>query len=652
MSFRDQIARILNLRDPLIHVAPAIPRVTDAVIDGVDCLTVIAVEAYVSTEKPAPQRVILDCRALLDGWLTWPILEGQVLQADMLRAVRLTIPLGYDAILDNVNPEATHVPAVTGHVFRVTCVHRPVLLADLAANPAEAVQIPADLTVVDAIAALHRVLDDNTDVEASAGSADRDVSGRVQVIVVVPDYLPELHEPQVTFPVTEDSFTAIVRNLRTPVDVRRFPNLIAANPQPDPRFATYCALPHWDSTQRCVIIDSRQVDERVFAVMAPTSADLGIVYALADISPDQQVVILAGHPHTPMDYGRFEPVAHGDLFTVVPFLAEQHPKHTLQEMLSHTAGWRAEDAFARVYGDRVYLVTEAEPVLFELNRRRARHFKRDVAAALGVNSSVLVLQPLHPPIRDFADRGRLARSVLLALTAQGQRCPFLLDMRPAHLGFQASSVPEGDYDVQALRMRLQPFCPSGYQVAVYGSFPLMRLTEAYALTPGSIIVVEFEAVCDSQHEAVHLLDGRLANDVEETNSTTPPSSGPTGDRTAQSSTSQRRQPPVNGTGRDTTERSAPGPTATTIRDTPTVVKTADDKLKIAPQKLSRVAKWSGRLSQHVHDLDTDRPHPCPPGFPLMCVPSACDHSYRPAHFGARADNCLASGHSATCTQDT
>ena len=65
-------------------------------------------------------------------------------------------------------------------------------------------------------------------------------------------------------------------------------------------------------------------------------------------------------------------------------------------------GWTLAPDIPGEYGDRTWLVTDHEPVRYDIDRRRAASFRQDVAAVLDVSSSTLLLQPVWPRILNFA----------------------------------------------------------------------------------------------------------------------------------------------------------------------------------------------------------------------------------------------------------
>ena len=163
-------------------------------------------------------------------------------------------------------------------------------------------------------------------------------------------------------------------------------------------------------------------------------------------------------------------------------------------------GWTLAPDIPGEYGDRTWLVTDHEPVRYDIDRRRAASFRQDVAAVLDVSSSTLLLQPVWPRILNFrCDHGLLIRSVLLAVEAPASaaddpvRRIVCLSGPSAHLAWLCCRTCSGrSYDVTALATRLQDFCPAGFRIAVAGGHP--RQNEALdrrTIFAGEVLTVSF-----------------------------------------------------------------------------------------------------------------------------------------------------------------
>ncbi|CAE7285274.1 unnamed protein product, partial [Symbiodinium sp. CCMP2456] len=447
--YRQQLAQAIDAQEHEVVVTPSAPRISDSEIDGIACLTAIAIA---KRQVPDPDRshlIILDLRALFEGWATWPVWDHQLQIPELLQSLRISAPFGYDITIEGIDNHETEVGTVPGQVFVIGCIPGPI--------PLPATHVPRATTwsendqgedvvylaapeVTEALEAIQRAMPALLYGQPMReGSAYAVRPEPLQLLVAVPDYLPELHEIDVELPVAMDTSLGQFSTRRWEQDRRRFPGLIPVAPQPDARFATIIALPAWPATQRIILVDARRLDERLFAVCVPDRLELGSILTLADVDPSQQVSVHVGDSPWPLEEGRAVQVTDGDLITIAPSPFAMPRRDVLRDMLRSQEGWSAEDAFAGRYDDRIWVVTDTSPILYDVDRSRLQHFRSDVAAAIGTTSSALRLQPVRPPVRDFADLGRLTRSVLLALVdvrtgepSASEDVPFILDMRPVH----------------------------------------------------------------------------------------------------------------------------------------------------------------------------------------------------------------------------
>ncbi|CAE7236988.1 CFDP2 [Symbiodinium sp. KB8] len=513
--YRQQIARAIGASASPVHIAPAVPRVTGIAIDGVDCRTAIAVERVDPVARVRGQTVLVDCRAVFEGWICWPAHNGLLLYEDLLVDLRFSVPAGYDVAVSGAWHDGAFLHVVDGSVLSVDYVRQQDLfdtghtrveeranepaLADFASANSDA----EATTTVEDMPPHVPVLPGNA--ETSSRSAVNALPVHIQVLVVAPCYLAELHELSVHLPVRLPDFIKDVANLRRPVDARRFPGLVPVEPQLDPRFAVLVATPAWPHAQCTICIDSRQLDGRYFAMNAPATVDYGSLCTLADIPVDQRVRIFCRDVPWAVEPGTTINVADGDLITVLPASFDPPRRTRLDDMLQRTVGWTSTDDFVTAYDDHVWVVTDSEPVLYTADRRRVAHFRTDLAAALGAHSSSLVICPTKPPVRDFQDKGRFVSSVILAVEQSipdfadtAPPVPFAIDLRPIYLDIVAAYAPSQGYDVGDLARRLAGFCPSGFQVVIFsGQPPTPVAGPIREVIRGEVLSVEFLPSCAS-----------------------------------------------------------------------------------------------------------------------------------------------------------
>ena len=504
-----------------VDITPANPRATDVAVTGVPCHTTIAITdlgSDTATDRPRP--VLLDGRPIQEGWLTWQAYNGLVYLPDLRRFLQPVIPPGHSLCFAGAPDLGTHLQVLPGTVVILDFVLRPPPMTRLAprimsqarSNPDTPAlgqedrpsTSPAGPPVPDPAPALAPAAPAETPQEGGSFMAvtEGGVVASAIFLVFAPGYLPELLEVDVTFPAAVSHVIAAVGAARSPDSVGRFPHLLEVNPQPDITYGTLLALPAWPTIEVLVYFDLRGLDDRYFALNVPAAMTYASLLAVADVPAHALVDIYVRDMPWPLGPDVRVELLTGDLIVMT---RPAHPvlvHASLRDMLQTAQGWATELDIPGEYGDRTWLVTDHEPVRYDIDRSRAADFRRDVAAALDVSSATLLLQPVWPHVLNFADHGLLIRSVLIAvepppLSAQGpgRWIVCLLDMRPILLGFVAAYAPDGLYHVTGLLQRLQGFCPPGFEIRVLGGHRRHGQTDDYRTAfAGEVFTVTYAAI--------------------------------------------------------------------------------------------------------------------------------------------------------------
>ncbi|CAE7764424.1 unnamed protein product [Symbiodinium microadriaticum] len=277
--YRQRLAQAVGAIDGRVHIAPAMPRAGDIEIDGTPCHTALAVAAH-DPSLTAPQLVLVDCRALLEGWMCWPAYNHLLLLSDLMHDLRFSVPWGYDVAVSGAAQQGAHLLVHAGQVLVVEFVRR------FAPAGAQAhIQSPSgtsgdseqdgfvpSLDREDGVGNVH-----TRDAVAGTSDDDRTVDLRqtavLQVLVAVPAYLSELYE------------------------------VIPVFPQPDSRL------------------------------------DFASLLAIADLTADAQVKLFVRDTPWPVEQGVIIDVADGDLFTFVQLADPAPDRMALHDLLAAAADW-------------------------------------------------------------------------------------------------------------------------------------------------------------------------------------------------------------------------------------------------------------------------------------------------------------------------
>ena len=522
LRYRQRVAAAIGADSQSVLIAPAVPRVPDIAIDGAPCRTAFAVALRQADTPATIQLVLVDCRPIFEGWVCWQAHSGRLLLQELLQDLRFSAPPGYDVELSGARLEGAHLLVGPGRVVIADFVKRQAHESTILPTPGD------DEDGLDS-GALSFSEPGPSALGVPVQSPVVANMPELSVLVLVPNYLPELHEVPLTPPTASAALDRAVDRKRSAVDARRFPQLLSVVPQPDVGFAVYVALPAWPTALCTVCVDTRQYDGRLFAISTPGTMDFASIRTLADIPTDARVRIFVRDTPWPITVDVPVSLSSGDLVTILPDDGSFPAGVLLDDVLQAETFPDLADSLGGDYGDRAWLVTDSEPILYEVDRQRGAHARSDVASAIGMSVDALDLCSVWPRIHDFADQGRLVRTVLLALerpfpgaTADDPLTPILLDMRPVALGLVAAYAPATGYDVAGLVHRLAGFCPGGFTVAVYGGTPIRLLQRAVQpVRRGEVLVVEFCMLSAPGHDA-----GTQAHTASVPQATAPAASAP------------------------------------------------------------------------------------------------------------------------------
>ena len=203
---------------------------------------------------------------------------------------------------------------------------------------------------------------------------------------------------------------------RDPVEVRGFPWLVPANPQPCPGSGVVLALPAWCAAEtypkRFICLDTSQVNGRLFTVACPPYVSRRHLLHLAQLADERDIEVHTGDDPTPLsDVGQLN-VAMGDTFlfvlpgTAIPTL------HSLALDLFSRQEWSPTltvplPSDAGAFG----LVHENESVLLITGFERPTELRDQIAACVGVRHHLLRVVPSRPRIANASFEGHPCRTV-------------------------------------------------------------------------------------------------------------------------------------------------------------------------------------------------------------------------------------------------
>ena len=94
---------------------------------------------------------------------------------------------------------------------------------------------------------------------------------RILTFIFAPDFAPDILCLHLNLPAAVDNFLAAVQERRTGSWYESFPKIVPVVPQPCEEYAICVASPAWLHDRAIILIDSRRMDERLFAITVPTA---------------------------------------------------------------------------------------------------------------------------------------------------------------------------------------------------------------------------------------------------------------------------------------------------------------------------------------------------------------------------------------------
>ena len=521
-AYKDQIAACVGMRAQDVHLVPAQPRVANIALDGLPCRTVLVVGTKPAAADVSAVWVIIDARDLFAGWYSYLAASGSVSSPELLAAVHHTLPAGWQARLVDVSSDIESFEVQSGQVFQVVAVRGiPHSFSEQATDP---VQMPVDNDTPASSAPTPNFaepstgpshfagpLDDTSEVdqssvapsspslgpEASWPSMPRYHTGAF--LVLAQECLPELVEVRYASGISLHDALGLVSAARVLRDSARMPMLHAVHPQPRGTHALLIALPSWHLHGAHVVLDTRPVDGRLFAVHLVGNVSRGDLFRAAQLPDDPETEVFIGATPLPLAAGRFVSLLHGDLIYFTPAQAQYHVITNLQDMLNSPDPWHSRfDPLGQLYVGPQHAVRVLAPqaaftqVIAPDRQAKAR---QDIARHLNLPSDQVLLQQASFDLLDYCWLGIFAHALVAAFPRSDRPADgrvYFLDMRPVFLGFSWSFCQGAFLDTSALCRRLAPRCPFGYRAALLqADLSVVPLGNIVDVAPGDILTVVF-----------------------------------------------------------------------------------------------------------------------------------------------------------------
>ena len=292
---------------------------------------------------------------------------------------------------------------------------------------------------------------------------------RTTFVIIIPEYAPEYVELQLLLPQTSEEALEVLATCRHQDSVADFPELLPAEPQPDPRQAYVLATPAWARECEIVCCDLTMFDGRIFAAALPSEADRATLLNAVGLSSASNVEIHVPGVGVVADYRMLLRLRSGMCISYVEQGQHLGQYVTLDEMLRTHLAWGPPQYPGHEDEDRFCLVADGFYRDFLLQPARAPFYRADIAARFGLSPITLQLCPAQPRIQDVQIYGRRCRTVAAVGTSLTPHDPDhdiagILDCRPILEGWHRVATNGGCLDVGALRRAFSQNAPEGFSV--------------------------------------------------------------------------------------------------------------------------------------------------------------------------------------------
>ena len=516
-AYRDHIAAAIGTRVERLHLFPAVPLVSDAVIDGIQCRTVLAVCEFDSPPPPLTFGVILDLRALLLGWCLLRAVSGHIRCREVLAQVQEDVPIGWQASIQGVPATAEFCPATPGQVFvlelslpfavagvrrsrlqEVQATHAlsPSVASASASSFGQAPPVHSDSAPLASDEDVLHGIPDASAADTSTGhvsAVSPQASCNMHFLVLTPEYRAECITAEITVPASTGEVLAIVDNARDASHRLLFPVLLPVPLQPAWLRACMLAAPAWPTDLVQLLFVCLVPPVRLFTTMTLPVLTVAGILQIAGVDDAFTARVYVADAEYPTPVGLPIQVVTGELVTIVPVGAPRIPPLCLDRMLSSAEGWHTTlPEPAPPVG--LWLVTDQQPRRFVEPSPPRPPVRLCVSALLQIPDGNLTFVPALPAIRDHAHVGIDSSQVCIAaLRLSAHDIPFVLDLRPVLLGITWAYAPHGRIDISELGVRHSRRCPNGFFVRILGGSSSPELANHFRwVQAGHVITVLFQ----------------------------------------------------------------------------------------------------------------------------------------------------------------
>ena len=317
-------------------------------------------------------------------------------------------------------------------------------------------------------------------------------------VILVERYRPEVVPLDLRLPVDIASVREAIQEVRLPLCKLRFPYLIPMPYQPCEQFAVFLAAPPWTKDEVEVAFDCRGIGGMLHSKCVPMLLSFQQLREAAGVVPWLPVEVWVEPFHEPVPQNRILRTYAGSLI-VFRRIGQGCPVlYQLSDMIRRVAGWDQLADLPFSFEPAVWILADEGPFRFLIDPLHGGMRRQDVAQALDYDPARILLVPPEPPIRDFSQTGLCTSAAIIVSqtipSLRGPRygpCVVFLDQRPLLADLSWMVCPDGLFHLSEFVEALPRRCPPGFQVTVWGAFPIDR-TDRYRVADGTRLNFTFE----------------------------------------------------------------------------------------------------------------------------------------------------------------
>ena len=529
-AFREQIANSIGVQPHSLRLDSSRARIWDVAIDGFPCRSVVIASEAGPTSGAAPSWVLVDVRGLFLGWRAISAYERQISCRDILDALLQELGSGWRLWFRNL-PQHTDILEVrNGQVFVVEVLHERIVPPHAFPEDPRLIHAAASSDIAPASGGGERT-DRGANVDADRSSFQTGEDGappngeagpeadnseapqgtqatgsacsftEVTFLLLKPNYVHEWVSARLPIGIAVPEALTAAASARHPEASVRMPTLCAVHPQPCTDVALVVCMPFWKSPGSVIAIDSRAVNDKLFAVHIVGTCYRHDFLKLAGLAADaEDEVYFRDLPWPLPDQSPVVP-QHGDLVLIRPRTAGAHVVGSLADMLLSNRTWASAGGLPENNSDTAWVLGPEGPFALTVPVSRQHRARHEIASSLGLRVTELRLSPAFGGVSDFLNLGMLLRNVVVARpivanveSNSTQECVCILDLRPILLGFDWLRCPSGIFLPDQVVARFASRCPRGHCLGrIVSGASFSRLDDPFLIQDGDVVTLAFHS---------------------------------------------------------------------------------------------------------------------------------------------------------------